>query len=62
LPSLDDPSSRKIPKDENSRRPSNRDSYSTYIMKAVYDVMIDEVKVTNGTNMWDSRSTPIGLV
>jgi len=24
----------------------------TYITKAVYDVMIDEVKLSNGTNMW----------
>jgi class 3 adenylate cyclase len=29
---------------------------STYITKAVYDQMLDEVKFSNGINMWEERS------
>lgn len=39
-------------------------SYKSYITKAVYDAMNDTAKVSNGVNMWESRTwnvLPIGL-
>lgn len=32
------------------------DSHPTWITKAVYDIMLDEVKLSNGKNMWEARS------